>query len=772
MFFHLLKTYWNELRGKHPVWIKEEDTFSYYADQHAWIRFGMVCILWALLSFFLVAFDKPLQRVVYQDDKTHAANTIVADFPFHYPDLTATEELRRIARESSPVCLTLQISHNVEIVKNIIETFKRVPQGRYEVAKWLKTEYAMDEVLAEGLSKYIQYVEFQQILVLSLESRLHQGFVSADFSSQFPSTRPTQIMVPPDRILAENPMSEIATIPVIANSVARDALRRYVGTIEQSVREALVLFVSLHLEKAGSDLVYNEALTAQRLQEREGSVENVMQRVQSGENIISRGQLITIQDLEKLHAYNEANQLNNEINITICAKAVLAALIVLFIGAIFVKSSCPEIFRSSRKLLTYIVIIMMGVSVNTFLIYNIGSLSDFTQSSLTSIDLVCWGLAPILATITLGVRPGLSAGLLISLITAMQFGNSYSTFLAGIIVSCVVCFFVVNAENYRNFFSRVFFPTLITLLILRSMLLLYNDQFLMMWRTMLIGAFASTMLTAVLSLLMLFVLEWLLGVTTNMSLFALTSVSHPILKELQLLAPGTYHHCVNVETIAEQAAMEVGANPIMCRVLALYHDIGKLANPGYFVENIPADRSPHRQISPNMSAMIIRGHVSEGIDRAITYKLPSVVRDVIAQHHGTDLVYFFYQKALSESENGIVDESSFRYPGPLPQQKEVVIVSLADACEAATRSLERPTHAKIEALVSEIFNKRLKNGQLDKADLTFKEFSLVLDSFVKTLTAMYHGRIAYPKANIDSDDLFQNTVTNDENQPITPGEKS
>jgi putative nucleotidyltransferase with HDIG domain len=189
-------------------------------------------------------------------------------------------------------------------------------------------------------------------------------------------------------------------------------------------------------------------------------------------------------------------------------------------------------------------------------------------------------------------------------------------------------------------------------------------------------------------------------------------------------------------------------------VISLFHDIGKMVKPEYYTENQQSEESKHSKLNPRMSSLVILNHVKEGVDMALKHKLRKIIRDGIEQHHGTDLIFYFYQQALEEGRTkGVtVDEHDYRYPGPLPKEKEVVILSLADSCEAASRSLQKPTPAKIDALVWEIFRKRIRNGQLDGANLTFGELKRVRKSFVTTLTTMMHGRIAYPKDETEEED--------------------
>lgn len=212
-----------------------------------------------------------------------------------------------------------------------------------------------------------------------------------------------------------------------------------------------------------------------------------------------------------------------------------------------------------------------------------------------------------------------------------------------------------------------------------------------------------------------------------------------------LEAPGTYHHSILVGNLAEAAAEAVGADGLLARVGSHYHDIGKLRRPYFFVENQVGIDNPHDKMAPSLSTLIIISHVKDGLELANEFKLPPVVSQFIAQHHGTDLVRFFYHRASESSEGNSVEERDFRYPGPKPQGKEVAIVSLADATEAAVRSLSKPTPGKIEGLVRKIIKDRLNSGELDESDLTFQDMDKIANAFVKVIMGMFHSRVEYPE---------------------------
>lgn len=266
-------------------------------------------------------------------------------------------------------------------------------------------------------------------------------------------------------------------------------------------------------------------------------------------------------------------------------------------------------------------------------------------------------------------------------------------------------------------------------------------------------------LTATLASSLLPLLETLFRITTTVSWLELGDLNHPLLRRMTLEAPGTYHHSLMVANLAESAATTIGANATICRVCSLYHDIGKLQKPEYYIENTPDGENPHDDLTPSMSALVVSAHVKDGIDLALKYKLNREIIDVIHQHHGNSLIAFFYRRALDHQdaikklvaegqaapeEVPEVPESTFRYAGPKPDFNESAIVSLADAVESASRSLSKPTPAKIEALVDDIIRSRLRDGQLDDCQLTLSDLKAIRESFAKTLRTALHRRIPYP----------------------------
>jgi len=270
------------------------------------------------------------------------------------------------------------------------------------------------------------------------------------------------------------------------------------------------------------------------------------------------------------------------------------------------------------------------------------------------------------------------------------------------------------------------------------------------------GVFTSLFISGLLPLF-----EGFFHLTTDISWLELSDLNHKLLRRMQLEAPGTFHHSLVVASLAEAAAEKIGANAPMCRVCSYFHDIGKLSKPGYFIENQhDGAENPHDLLTPTMSALIIIAHVKDGIDLAVKHKLNPRIIDVIQEHHGDSLVLYFYRRAQEQKKAELekvasrlenpedlphVEEKNFRYPGNRPATRESGIIALADTIESASRTLRKPTPAKIRTLVEDLVRAKINDGQLDECPLTLRELALVKDSFTSTLRSMLHTRIDYPK---------------------------
>lgn len=261
------------------------------------------------------------------------------------------------------------------------------------------------------------------------------------------------------------------------------------------------------------------------------------------------------------------------------------------------------------------------------------------------------------------------------------------------------------------------------------------------------AGFLSGLIASLLASALVPLLESLFNATTDVALMELANLNHPLLKEMIVKAPGTYHHSLVVGSMVESAAEEIGANPLLAKVMSYYHDIGKTEHAQYFIENQKPGQNPHDHLSPHMSKTILIAHVKDGVELGLEHKLGKPIIDGIVQHHGTTLIQFFYNRAVENQDEEIdeVQEEDFRYPGPRPQFREAALIMLADSIEAASRSLDEPTPMRLQNIVKNIIQRKFMDGQLEECNLTLKDLSIIEDAFIRVLLGIYHQRIDYPK---------------------------
>ena len=367
-------------------------------------------------------------------------------------------------------------------------------------------------------------------------------------------------------------------------------------------------------------------------------------------------------------------------------------------------------------------------------------------------------LAPILTAVLVGSMPGVLTALIISVLFCLGFDNSIEQFLITFLPGVVGVYSSFRIRNRSKLLQAGLF-TGITSAICCSIISLLNDNSIALISQQIVCSIGVGFFTGITVVGLLSTFEQIFKITTSITLLELTDFNHPILRKMQLEAPGTYHHSLMVANLSENAAAIIGSNPLLCRVCCLFHDIGKLVKPEYFSEN-QRGYNPHEEKNPSMSALVIKAHVKEGVEIAKQEKLPKVIIDVIQQHHGTSLIKYFYHQAQKQrhtevnrdstqtqdsQSNQSIHQSTYRYDGPKPRFKESAIIFFADAVEAASRSLKKISQPSIEEMIDSIFESRIKDGQLDECPLTFKELDAIKVSFTRTLLNMLHSRIEYPK---------------------------
>ena len=449
-------------------------------------------------------------------------------------------------------------------------------------------------------------------------------------------------------------------------------------------------------------------------------------------------------------------------------KNFVIALLFLAIAMTQLWINQPSTFsQNSRVLLVFGMILVQLAVTKLLLVLCNDNTFRFLKPEMGGL-IAPYAFAPLVLSVLLGRNHGLYAAVSVSLWSSVLFGKIDAPLLVTSLISGFTAVYLTLQVRRRSKLIRAGLGVglAIWLLSLTFGLIGPISLFAPMaddWG--LIGlqsalAVGNGIVTAMVVGGALPILEHLFQITTDISWLEASDLNHPLLRRMTIEAPGTYHHSLVVANLAEAAAEAIGANATLCRVCSYFHDVGKLVKPEYFTENMNFERNPHDDLAPTMSALIIIAHVKEGVDLALKHKLNQRIIDIIQEHHGTSLVYYFYQRALQQQEDTRaggkitnireedipeVREESFRYSGPKPQTKESAIVSLADMVESASRSIEKPTPQKIEQLVDELIEERIADRQLDECDLTLGDLKVIADRFRFTLMTMLHSRIAYPK---------------------------
>ncbi len=484
------------------------------------------------------------------------------------------------------------------------------------------------------------------------------------------------------------------------------------------------------------NLIYDERATMERWSEQENLIIPNQDIVRQNEVIVRRGDIIT-EDVQRKLLSLEA-ELRERSGAQLQWRRLLGQFIMtlgtFLIFYLYLYFLRRPIFDDNRLILL-ITLLMTGI---------IGLFGVALRLALVDMYIVPVAVVSILLTVMFDSRVALFGTITLGLLGGHLLNSDFSYAFATIFAGTLGIFSVRDIRNRSQFFLSAGLVFLGYVAVLSAGLLLVSkplDRF--------TDELFFVTINAILLLLaypLLWVFERAFDVTTDLTLLELSDTNRPLLKELSLRAPGTFNHVLQVANMAEAASMAIDANALLTRVGALYHDIGKMLKPEYFVENQRSGVNPHDALKPRMSALIIASHVKEGIELGKQYKLPQAVLDFIPMHHGTTRMEYFYRRALDRQKAGEseVSEAEFRYPGPKPNSKETSILMLADSVEAASRTLENPTHKRLENLIEGIVEARREDGQLDDTELTFADLRVIKQSFLSVLLGTYHVRVRYP----------------------------
>ena len=530
-----------------------------------------------------------------------------------------------------------------------------------------------------------------------------------------------------------NEANEILYQKILKQSQLRDFLNNRISRSDvQEYREELT---ELFFNSVRPNVVYNEDLTEKELESKLNQISYTQGRVEKGTIIVAKGEIVEgekLQVLNSLKAEYEA-QVWSDSNYTwvIVGYTVLVSLALLML-LLFIRKYRPDIYENNIKVTFIFFNLLLMVVLTTLII----------EFNVEYVYVVPLAILPLTLKGFFDSRLGLFTHVVTVLLLGFIVPDSYEYMFLQIIAGIVTILTVSELYKRANLFISVGQITLVYIIAYFAFTIIQEgaiseiepETFLMF----LMGGLATLFVQP-----LIYAYEKIFGLVSDMSLLELSDTNSKLLKELSDKAPGTFHHSLNVANLAEAAANEIGANSMLVRVGALYHDIGKMKNPTYFTENQTTSVNSHDELSPKESAEIIIEHVIKGIEIAKKRNLPDRVIDFIRTHHGTTTVYYFYMKEKEMDPKAHPDD--FRYPGPIPFSKETAILMMCDSVEAASRSLKEPTGKLIDNFVEKVINRQMEEGQFLNSDITFMEIQMIKKVLKRKLKNIFHLRVEYPE---------------------------
>ncbi len=718
--------------------------------------FALVCT-----GFVIWARTQPLVAVGRIMDETRLVRV-----PMNVPDEAATSQAKELARQATP--RVFRPDHAVlTAAVDPLETLPKTLASAADLAAVdpvIREEYALTpEILAAIRSQAVDGEPSQawRTRVRALHAiLLRRPFLEAQTWQRALQEGATTIVSLVDRDRDDVPKSDLVNMgdkerfARAADEVARAA--GFTGPLHTLVSHRLV-------NRIKPTFTFDEATTALHQTWAANAVKTIERVSSPGQVIFQRGYPLTqaqadLYRAEQLH-FDEHGRTSYGLARNIAVFAACFAITLALTGYTFLF--CPRVRKNASRI--------GGVALTLGAALGVAVIGTAQAPGFAAI----FSIAPtlfvaLLLAIAYDRRSALAYALLHALLVCVALRESVGQMAVMITgIACVV--WAVKEIRDRNslFRASVFtaagvgLATVIFSLIERPLTPEVIEPVMKEIALEAVLASAGAVVVGGITLFMLPVIERAFNVTTGMTLIDLRDPKQPLLKELQFRAPGTYNHSLNVASIAEAAADAIGGDSLLTYVGALYHDVGKMNKPEYFVENQVGGSNKHDKLSPAMSLLLVIGHVKDGMELGREFRLPGKVQHFIEAHHGTTLVEFFFHRArqlalkgkdgqdIEPDDTYVPDEFEYRYPGPKPRTKEVAILMIADAVESAARAMAEPTPSRIDALVRTIANKRLLDGQFDDCELTLKELHLIVESISRTVTSMYHGRIAYPQGELE-----------------------
>jgi putative nucleotidyltransferase with HDIG domain len=669
------------------------------------VKKGLI-LVFSFLIIWLIAVISIIPNKV--DVREGSYSDITINSPFEIENEIATERNKQLAVENVPDAYVRDMAHEENVYENLRDLLDQIINQEDITLDQLRNNLA--EIGNGGLS--------QRLINLSNNSiRYIQQLNEEDFDT-----------------LSRDSVS-------ILKTVYDDGI----GTLERGHQLIDSEINNYNFEEAKNKVVkeilytvfspsyrYSEELTSEL---RDEARENVMPViVRKGDVLVYEGQLITEETIEMLKV---AGFINGPRRQQMILGLGLFLLIIVSLAFLTIITFSKDVFSKVSNLALFFLVLVLGYPASSLLV----NISPY---------LIVGIATAVIIAVLLDWKAALIMLLSHNLLVIPMLIDNY-LILTSITIGGLVAIAISDQMNQRSDMVRIAIGSAAMQTLFMFSMYLYNGHLTGAGNlfTQLSISAISSMIFVIIAIGSLPFFENMFGIISSVRLLELSNPNRKLLRQMQKEAPGTYNHSIIVANLAEVAADAIGANALLARVGAYYHDIGKLKRPQFFVENQLTEDNPHEKYEPSLSALIISSHVKDGVEIAKENKLPKPIIDIIEQHHSESTVNYFYHKALNQGEiEKTIKRQEFQYDGPKPQTKEAAIVMLADTVEAAVRSLQRRTPSKVEDLVKKLIKDKLEDGELDNCDLTFKDVDTLIKTFTQSLSGVYHQRIAYPEKSI------------------------
>ncbi|NOY68320.1 MAG: HDIG domain-containing protein [Deltaproteobacteria bacterium] len=610
--------------------------------------------------------------------------------------------------------------------------------------------------------------EFEKIMGIPVSAGAYQVLENEKFSKKIPGLiikilsgiLGNGVVANKDLLLKENDKGiSLKTIGVNDEKTVRN-LRHFYGMDQARAMVRIIgdpllkgmdynlvnLIVDFTQRLVQPNITLNRRETEKRKSAAESGIKPILYQIKKGEMILREGQRVSRTDMLKLSALKKKT---GRARLLEQGAGTALIILVLLIMTYYIHLRYrPEIRANQNKSLLFIASVLLSVFLMAQLSAALaGALSENTPLSIHSQSMF-YGIPVAAGAMTicqfLGFSVAFPFAIVMAFITAILFENSYAYCLYFLLNSIMGAFWLQNSRHRKDLIQAGFRLGLLNIGLATIIDIYIADIGIIKILWDMTFAFAGGISAGIVTIGVTPIVEMAFGFTTDSTLLELSNLDQPLMRRLMLEAPGTYHHSVIVGSMAEAAASEIGANPLLAKVCGYYHDIGKLKNPLYFIENQKDGKNVHNKLAPSMSCLVLTSHVKNGVELAREYGLGQEITDAIKQHHGTSLIRFFYEKAKTVKKDQNVNIDDFRYPGPKPQTKETALIMMADVVEAAARTLEDPSPSRIQGMVQQLINKIFSDNQLDESPLTLKDLHSIARNFNKILNGIYHHRIEYP----------------------------